>query len=269
MVFLSNKGFLLLLTAGLIFFCGCAGKHAPSTLLPVLGNPAAYLDGAVKKSQSLSDVSGYAKLKITAAGQSSSTRNIFFVRKPDRIRIETLGFLSRPALVFAANGTSMSMYVVQNNAVYSGQTTAENFERIIGMRLELPEIVLAFMGQPPLAACTAQRVSCSEDNKQYLFTIACAGRKQLIWIDPVVKNITRYKLYENKSPVYEYSFSRFQQIGGRLFPLKINIHHYTYTSDISLELESLSFDAIADDRFSINQGQGAHHYAIEDLGPQN
>lgn len=269
MIFQTNKGIFLVLALSCFFYCSCAGIPVRRPLLPVLNDPAGYVQEVIKKSQSINDVSGYAKLRINAAGQTSTTRNIFFVKRPDRIRIETLGFLSRPALFFAAGGMNMSIYVVQNNALYSGQTSAGGFERIIGMRLELPEIVVSFLGQPPLAECLKQHLSCSEDRNQYLFTIVCEDKKQLLWIDPALKKITRYKLFEKTSPVYEYVFSGFQQMGDHLFPLKIDIHHYTYTTDITLELESLSFDTISDDRFSIKPPQGASYFGIEKLGEPN
>jgi outer membrane lipoprotein-sorting protein len=58
-------------------------------------------------------------------------------------------------------------------------------------------------------------------------------------------------------------------MGDHLFPLKIDIHHYTYRTDITLELESLSFDTISDDRFSIKPPQGASYFGIEKLGEPN
>ena len=248
---------------------GCAeiaGRHA---LLPVLNNPAGYLKEVLQKSQSINDVSGYAKLKISAPGHTSSSRNIFFVKRPDRIRIETLGFLSRPALFFTANGMTINLYAVENNALYTGETTAENFARIIGMRLELQEIVLSFLGQPPLAACVHQSLSCAQDNDQYLFTIACEGRKQMIWIDPADMRICRYRLFEEGNPVYEYAFSQFQKSEGRLFPLKIEIYHYTYKTAITLDFESLSFDTLSDEQFSIKLPQGSRSFGIEELGAQH
>ena len=252
----------------LCFFLGygCAGTIGRHAVLPVLNNPAGYLQEVLQKSQSINDVSGYAKLKISAPGHASSSRNIFLVKRPDQIRIETLGFLSRPALFFTANGTHINLYAVENNALYTGATTAENFARIIGMRLELQEIVMSFLGQPPLAGCITKSLSCTQDNDQYLFTLTCEGRKQLLWIDPVEMRISRYRLLEGKNPVYEYAFSRFQKSAVCLFPLKIEIYHYTYKTAITLEFESLSFDALTDEQFSINPPQGARSYGIEELG---
>lgn len=265
MKFQINRYICLIVLLGL-FYGGCAALPARQTPLPVLKDPAGYFQDVIKKSNAIHDVSGYAKLKISAAGKTSTTRNVFFVRRPDMIRIETLGFLSRPALFFTADSMTMSIYVMESNAFYSGKTTVENLQRIIGMRLELREIVLSFLGGPPLTDCTPQKTTCSQDRNQYLFTLACEGGKQLIRIDPAARNISGYKLYENESPVYEYAFSNFQNFDGRLFPLKIDIHHYTNSTDISLELESISFDPISDERFTLNQPQGATSIGIEELG---
>jgi len=182
------------------------------------------------------------------------------------LRIETLGFLSRPALFFTADSKSMSIYVTENNAFYTGETTVDNLQRITGMRLELREIVLSFLGEPPLAECTPQKITCSQDRNLYLFSISCIGGKQLIWIDPAAGYITEYKLYENNSLLYDYAFSHFQNFDGRLFPLKIDIHHYTNNTDITLELESISFDAIPVNRFTMKLPPGAVSIGIEELG---
>ncbi len=265
MKFQTNRYIYFLIFLGL--FCGgCAAIPDRKTTLPVLKDPAGYFQDVIKKSHAIKEVSGYAKLKISSGGKTSTSRNVFFVRSPDMIRIETLGFLSRPALFFTADSRAMSIFVIESNAFYSGHTTAENLQRIIGMRLELREIVLSFLGCPPLADCTPMRITCSQDRNQYLFTIACEGRKQLLWIDPSARIITGYKLYENKSPVYEYVFSNFQSYDGRLFPLKTAIHHYTTRTDITLELESISFDAISAERFNMNLPQGATSIGIEEFG---
>jgi len=266
MKFQINKAVFLIAVLCFFFNLGCAGIAGHHALLPVLNNPADYLQEVIRKSQSVNDVSGYAKLKISAPGHASTSRNIFFVKRPDRIRVETLGFLSRPALFFTANGMNINLYAVANNALYTGATTAENFARIIGMRLELQEIVLSFLGQPPLADCIQQSLSCGQDNDQYLFTLACEGRKQMIWIDPADMRISRYRLFEGRNPVYEYAFSQYQKIDSRFFPLKIEIYHYTYKTAITLDFESLSFDTLSDERFSINPPQGANCFGIEELG---
>lgn len=267
MKFQINRSIYLLVFIG--YFCtGCAGLPVRQTPLPVLDDPVCYFQDVINKAHSINDVSGYAKLKIATAGKTLTSRNVFFVRRPDMIRIETLGFLSRPALFFTADSMSMSVYVIESKAFYSGITSVENLQRIIGMRLSLREVVLSFLGEPPLADCTRKKITCSQDRNQYLFTIACEGAKQLIWIDPVSRNITGYKLYENKSPVYEYAFSNFQNFDGRLFPLKIDIHHYTNSTDITLELDSISFDTIPVERFNRNLPLGATSIGIEELGMQ-
>jgi outer membrane lipoprotein-sorting protein len=162
----------------------------------------------------------------------------------------------------------MSLYAIENNTCYSGETTVENVQRIIGMRLALREIILSFLGEPPLIDCVSRKAVCSQNKNQYLFTLACEGSKQLIWIDPAAGTITGFKLYENTKPVYEYAFSNFQYVAGRLFPFKIEIHHYTNTTDSTLEFESISFDTIADERFSMHLPPGATSLGIEELGIQ-
>ncbi|MBN2108043.1 MAG: DUF4292 domain-containing protein [Deltaproteobacteria bacterium] len=265
MKFQINRCIYLIVFLG-FFWSGCAALPARQKPLPVLKDPAGYFQDIIKKSHALHDVSGYAKLKITANGKTSTSRNVFFVRRPDMLRIETLGFLSRPALFFTADSTAMSFYAIESNAFYSGKTTAENIQRIIGIRLSLREVILSFLGEPPLADCTSRKIACSQDKNQYLFTLACDGAQQLIWIDPAAGTITGYKLYENTYPVCDYAFSDFQNVAGRLFPLKIDIHHYTTTTDISLEFESLSFDPIPVERFSVHTPQGAACLGIEELG---
>jgi outer membrane lipoprotein-sorting protein len=265
MKFQINRYLYLVFFIGLLC-SGCAALPARQKPLPALKDPSGYFQDIIKKPHALHAVSGYVKLKITANGKTSTSRNVFFVKRPDMLRIETLGFLSRPALFFTADSQSLALYTIENNTFYSGETTVENVQRIIGMRLALREVILSFLGEPPLADCTGKKIACSQDKNQYLFTIACEGAKQLIWIDPAAGTIIGYKLYENACPVYEYAFSNFQNVAGRLFPLKIAIHHYTSTTDITLEFESLSFDPIADERFSLHLPPGAVSLGIEELG---
>ena len=265
MRFRINKYIFPLVFFGL-FYAGCAALPTRFTPLPVLKDPAFYLEASIKKARTINNVSGYAKLKISAGGKTSTSRNVFFVSRPDLIRIEILGFLSRPALFFTADSMSFSIYVIANNVFCRGEPTAENVQRIIGMRLALREVVLSFMGEPPLVDCTHKKISYRQDKNQYLFTIASKAGNQLVWIDPLTGTITGYTLYEHASPLYRYVFSNFQNFDGRLFPLKIDIHHYTNTTDATLEFDSISFEPISPELFIMDVPTGATIIGIEELG---
>ncbi len=256
----------LLFTALFCLACfpGCSRLAVrQSTTLPQ--DPAAYLSDTWERSGAVSNVSGFAKLRIEANGQTTNSRNVFFVKRDPRIRIETLGFLSRPALFFTADKTTMQLYAVESNSIFSGRTSARNFSRIIGMPLDLTAIVQTFLGQPPLFHCPDRRLRAFVENGQYVFKSECGVFSELVQVHPQADRITRCALFENGNPVYDYSFSDFQKIDGILFPLKIKIYNYTYNTAITLNLDSLSFDSIPEDRFIITHPENVKRYALEEL----
>ncbi len=250
-----------------VMFClGCAGLAVPPPNLPLPRDPAAYLADIKAKNRSVTDVSGFAKLRIESDQKTTNSRNVFLVKRPGRIRIETLGFLSRPVLFFTADPDRMQLYAVENNSFFSGETSAENFSRIIGLPLELAEIVESFLGQPPLHDCPDKRITSTVKEGKFVFTVACGNFYERIYVDPEVRRISHYELFENGAPVYAYSFFQFQNIDGTVFPLKIKIYHYTFKAAVTLDFESLSFQAIPEERFIISPPQNVQAHALEELG---
>jgi hypothetical protein len=253
--------------AGLIFCIGCAGHTVPpDPLLKLPADPAAYLADVRAQTGSVNDVSGFAKLRIVADQKTTNSRNIFFVKRSGRIRIETLGFLSRPALFFTADPFRIQLYAVDSNSFFTGVTSGENFSRVIGMPLELDGIVESFLGQPTLRDCPDKRITTAEEQGQFVFTVACGIYSEKIHIDPGNRRITRYVLFENGAPVYAYNYSQFRAFDSIIFPLKIEIYHYNYKAAVTLNFESLSFEDIPVERFEIIPPQNLQVHSLEELG---
>lgn len=238
--------------AAVLFFYGCAGRtvHSPADI-PQPADPAAYLAAVRRESGGVKDVSGFAKLRLETRHTSTTSRNVFFVKRPGLLRIDTLGFLSRPALIFTADPLTMKLYDVGGNIVFAGPTTPENFTRIIGLPLALDEILETFFGLPPLQNLPGQTVDCTVRQGQFVFTVSCGNVTEQLSVDPRMRRISRYELFENGAPVYRCSFSRFHTVERTVFPLKIEIYHYTYNTAVTLELESLSLAPIPRGRFEL------------------
>lgn len=250
-----------------IFCClGCTRllvQESSSLQLPP--DPAAFLSDIWTKSGAVSDVSGFAELRIESNDNILNSRNVFFVKRPGSIRIETLGFLSRPALFFTADSQQMELYALETNSLFVGETSAQNFSRIIGMPLELTEVVQTFLGQPPLLDCTDRRVHAAVDKGQYVFRTVCGNFSEQIHIDPLAKRISRYSLFEKGVAVSDYRFSNFQNIDGIFFPLKIEIYNYTYNTAATMNLDSISFESIPGVRFIIARPADVEVHQFEDL----
>ena len=250
-----------------LLLSGCAGAAATRpAALPLPGSPEAYLSDVMKSASSVSDVSGMVRLSITEGGKTSHSRNVFFVQQPLRLRIETLGFLSRPALFFTADETRIQLYDIQSNALFTGGTSPENFARLIGIPLDLREIVESFFGRPPLRECAEAVLGSQASEGLFEFTRTCGSSVEKIQIDPAVRRISRYEYIEAGLPVFSYTFSRFQTVDSRIFPLKIDIYHYTYKAAATMEFESLGFDQIPAERFLIKTPHTAQVRALDELG---
>lgn len=260
------KHLLAAALAAALFSYGCAGRGVrPPADSTLPADPAAYLAAVCREAAAVTDVSGFAKLRMKGPRTSAATRNVFFAKRPGLLRIETLGFLSRPAFILTADTRTMQVYDVGGNAVFAGPTTPENFTRIIGLPLELGQIVEAFFGQPPLLDCPDKRIDCAAVQGEFAFSVVCGSLTEQITVDPRTRRISSCKLLDNGVPVFSCSFSRFHAFERTVFPLKIEIYHYTYKAAVTLELESLSFEPITPERFELRAPRSVEVLPFEAL----
>lgn len=269
MNFLINNISRVLLAVTVIAMTGCMPRNIIYPRLPDLQNPAGYIQEIMTASEQLTDVSGMAKLSMSVPQGTLNSKNIFLVKRPSFIRIEVLGFLSRPSLFFLTDGAIIHLYDSSDNTFYTGEATADNIHKIIWLELTPQDIVQLFLGFPPIINPENTHIVCRQEKKYYSFTLRDKTRTYLLLVDPSLKRVVQYQLFDDVRPICKISFSNFVSVQGRMFPLQAEMHHYPYQSKIEVSYESLNAAPVASDMFRFTPPLQALRLPLEDFFKKN
>lgn len=230
--------------AALLFQAGCAALRPAPQPLPVLIDPAAYVQAALSMPEKAS-LSGIARIAITVSGARRSYKSVFACRYPDLLRLEILGLFNQPGLYISAHaGRDLTLYVPSENAWYAGPASPESMQRISGIRMNPFDIVRTIHGRPPGPDPAASRISCAQDGDSYACRLTRNESEQHVWISPASGAITRSLLYEGGETVYDIRYRTFQQIGDVLLPETILLLFERNAASLEIRLQSAVTDPV-------------------------
>lgn len=259
-----NQG-TILIPCILLIITGCAHKKIIYPPLTTLTNPEKYLQEVLTRAEVYTHISGLAKLTVASIDKRMSTKNIFFVKRPDFIRLEVLDFFNQTSLLFLTDGHKINLFVPSKNSFYSGDATEENLSAILGIRLRSSDIVQSFLGFPPVIDQKNSKISWMQDNNFYFFDIANKSTNHYLWIDPIHKRIQKYILLENGECTYEFSCSDFTSVEDYLFPSRVQIDYHHYHTKITIDYESINPNILSTNMFTFSPPPQSKHLPFEDF----
>jgi hypothetical protein len=192
---------LLLITALGSAFLGCAGRSVVPSLPPGGG---IYLsaDDALRALETSGPgdrtLTVTARIEINAQGERRPLKAALMMRRPARLRMETVPPLGPPDFFLSVDTGELRVFSPGNNggSFYMGRATARNFNRFFPLPLPAADMISLLMGQPPGMGETS---SCGEQWEEGLYRIdrCAAGEKTLsLWIDPVGGLLLRVRAFE-------------------------------------------------------------------------
>jgi hypothetical protein len=138
------------------------------------------------------------------------------VRRPDRLRLETLSALGA-ILVLTANRDQVIGYHPREGLFFRGEASKENLLRYTQIPLDLEEITALLMGLPPMAMTSDWALGDSS-----LFRYVEGKPVEVVTFDPRLELPVRwYRLGADGSTEVSAVFENFSPTPGGFFPLKI------------------------------------------------
>ena len=237
-----NTGRVLVLPALLFLFCvvsGCAALRPASREIPAvppLKAPHAFLQKIISENEALQHVSALSRIKIASPRGSLSVKGAVIARAPACIRVEMFVFLNQLAFLFATDGSAMSFYLPAQNSFYTGKAADQHLSFLYGTDIRLQDAAALFLGYPRIPPYEAAHLTVTADAGQYLFKLpAAAGSRQHIWVDPMLRKITKYVLYNAAGePLYMFLFGDFKPAGLHSLPHAIELTFYQPQTRITI-----------------------------------
>ncbi len=183
----------------------------------------------MERTEHFHSLSGIGKVQIENWDERYKFTQAFVVEKPDRFRLEILGFLDQPAIFFTSDTQMLSLYSKKHNAEYRGVASRENLFKLGGINLSVEDFLLVLSGNPPtLDDVTSEwGVAIQEGRYHYLERISVRKNVvQRIWFDTQYRMVAQVQEYmlTNGEMLLNVRFDEYRgEQGGYPLPAKIDI----------------------------------------------
>ena len=203
----------------------------------------------------LIDLEGKVKVTLNASSMSETVVAKLAYRKPDLLRVEVKGFLGVTVANVYMRGDTIWVYYPISNFLVQGKPTAENFELMTGIRLDVGDLESVILGEAGLAQDALDSlVDFHVEGREYVLGFLWNGYRHTHWVDPRCLMVTRSDFINDEGELeMRYSYKNYERFDGLQLPTKIELVKGTEHHRVLLTLEEGRVNrGISEDRFQLN-----------------
>lgn len=139
-------------------------------------------------------------LTVRRAGTLEYRQEAAAIRRPDLIRLESIGWGGFTSLVIVSNGRRLIAHALLQNLFVEGSATPENVARVTGFHVEPAHLVRLLLGLPPLAVQLDKAELYGPDSERaYLLREQESPFTQRLWLADDDLSLLRGELYDRTS----------------------------------------------------------------------
>ncbi len=178
------------------------------------------LSGLAHRMERLRSLRSLYSISYSSRNERGRFRGAILVRRPDRLRLETLSMVGA-VLVLTANGDEVVGFLPREKIIYRGKSSKANLFRFTQIPLELKELTSILLGLPPVKV----EGSWQRDGSTLLRRFSWGGEER-IEFDPGTSLPLRWnRLNADGENELTAVFSEFVFTSMGSFPLKISLQH--------------------------------------------
>ena len=203
----------------------------------------------------LVDLEGRVKIRLDESSTNETAVAKLAYRKPDLLKVEVKGFLGVTVANVSMKGDTIRVYYPMSNFLVQGRPTAENFELMTGIRLDVGDLESVILGEAGLAQeALDSLVDFHVEGREYVLSFRWDGRAHTHWVDPNRLMVTRSDFFDDQGRLeMRYGYMNYEEFDGLQLPTKIEIRKGTEHHRVLLTLEEGKVNrGISDDRFHLN-----------------
>lgn len=242
---------VLLFTVFAIYLAGCAsGRHdlKPSETLPKADE---ILKGLENVRERVNSLKGLASVKVVAGGNGANVKEVVVVKRPGKMRLETIGIFGSPLLIMATDGPSLAMHMPAENRFFRKELSSEDVPFPFNI-LAAGEIADIFLGSTPVVRYSSSQIEYSDEGN-YLLILGSSDslKKQAISMEAGTLLLLRSEITDGERGIdVSVSYSDYQDISGIPFPKEIKIETSPNQGSLLIRYEDIELNSeINDDLF--------------------
>ncbi len=206
-----------------------------------------------------------AEVSVKFPQKKIKRKNIIIFRNDPSIRFESLSVLGRPFMYFTASKEATSLYYPDRNTLYKGGYSPKNMARIIGIAIDLQNIVTILSGNFTIPS-NFKNVVLNESKDYYLMKFFLLNnRNKEVFLDKesflplqVVEYIT------DEDDVITVEFNNYKKINNYFLPFRIKIELPKKKSKIFIKYLSAQLNqGVLDSSFELPIQKGVKIFPLE------
>lgn len=206
---------------------------------------------------------------IELHGRKEEIRASLYYEKPDKLRVDARGPFNEPKAVMLAVGKSFKIYFVAENELITGDLSDEVIKDIFDVDIRVSDIYSSVFANPFLDGNTTKLqmdrykagylVRRPSTRADYREEISIEARDDVF--------VSKWQVLDTKGNLtQEITFSKYQEVGGILRPLKAVIRRPGDETIISIESFKPEINVEFPERtFDLPTPDGAKVYKLSDL----
>lgn len=137
---------------------------------------------------------------VRRAGTQEYGQEAVVVRRPDLIRLESIGWGGLTSFVIVSDGRRLIAHALLQNLFVEGRATPENVAKVTGFRVAPAHLVRLLLGLPPIAIqVDTTELYGPNDGRAYLLREQDAPFTQRLWVSDDDLSLLRGELYDRTS----------------------------------------------------------------------
>jgi outer membrane lipoprotein-sorting protein len=189
---------------------------------------------------------GMASIKGTYNGKDSNFKEVLVVKRPSKIRAETVGLFGNPVFTLALDGPVLSTYKPAENIFYKGSISSH--EILLPFPLDEvggEELANILLGGISLIEYANSDIEFSEAENSYILTLRSPDgfKKQVITTDTRNLRLKKSEIIDSeRGMTLSATFDIYKDIGSLSFPKEITIQFVSRPDIIQINYEDIELN---------------------------
>ena len=233
-------------------FLQCAPLYTP---VAMDATPENILEAINRNAEQLHDLEGKVNVRVYASDVEETAVAKILFRKPDWLRVEVKGPLGVTVANVQMMADTIRVYYPLSNVLIQGRPTAENFEIMTGIQLDVADLQSFLLGEGGLTRGALEHlVEFEVDKREYRLSFVWDVKMQTYWVDPKLHLVTKSELYDEQGILeMRQTYKNYERFRDLRLPTKIEIERENGYERVQFILkEGIVNRGISDDRFRMN-----------------
>lgn len=228
-----------------LFLAGCAARQEikPSKPLPPADEIIRHLEDSRGK---VSSLKGMASIMVAYNGKESNVKEVLVVKRPSKIRAETVGLFGSPVFTLVMDGSALSIHKPAENFFYKGSISSHEIKLPFPLdELRSEDLANILLGVPSLIKYGNSKVELSDTENSCILTLTSPDgfKRQVITTDTINHMLKKSEITDGeKGVVLSATFDNYQDIGTLSFPKEIKIQFVNRPDAIQINYEDIELN---------------------------